>query len=190
MGGLCKEGHQFLKICKKKDPAATLRMVDVLVTQHSKWTARRVRRSLFGQAIVDFTADPWVALKDDNDHKTASVQKRTKKKFSRLEKGFSQAESQSSQATTVVQDTPIEPYSSQATTVIQDSPTEPCSYSQDIPNGTVYFSDDSCFQDFSGFQKQSFQQSFQHSHFLNESYTQEHTFSERFQEPAPQQNLL
>ena len=135
---------------------------------------KRVRRSLFGQAIVDFTADPWVALKDDNDHKTASVQKRTKKKFSRLERGFSQVESQSSQATTVIQDTP----------------TEPCSYSQDIPNGTDYFSDGSCFQDFSGFQKQSFQQSFQHAQFHNVPYTHEHSFSERFQEPVPHQNLL
>ena len=43
MGGLCKEGHEFLKI-----------MIDVLVTQHSKWTARRVRRALLGQSLVDF----------------------------------------------------------------------------------------------------------------------------------------
>ena len=89
-----------------------------------------------------------------------------------------------------MQDTPTEPYSSQATTVIQDTPTEPCSYSQDIPNGTVYFSDGSYFQDFSAFQKQSFQHSFQHAHFPNVSDIQEHKFSERFQEPAPQQNLL
>ena len=103
---------------------------------------------------------------------------------------FSQLESQSSQATTVIQDTPTEPCSSHATTVIQDTPTEPFSYSQDIPNGTVYFSGGSYFQDFSAFQKQSFQQSFQHAHFPNVSNIQEHTFSERFQEPAPQQNLL
>ena len=57
MGGLCKEGHEFLKICKKKDPVATLKMIDVLVTQHSKWTARRVRRALFGETIVFRT---WV----------------------------------------------------------------------------------------------------------------------------------
>jgi hypothetical protein len=30
---------------------------DVLVTQHAKWTAERVRRGLFGQSIVDFHAD-------------------------------------------------------------------------------------------------------------------------------------
>ena len=52
MGGLCKEGHEFLKICKKKDPFATLRMIDVLVTQHSKWTARKIRRALFGHSLV------------------------------------------------------------------------------------------------------------------------------------------
>jgi hypothetical protein len=68
---------------------------------------------------------PWILQKDDNDHKSANVQKKAKKKLYRLEKEFSQVESQSSQATTVIQDTP----------------TEPCSSSQDIPNGTVYFSD-------------------------------------------------
>ena len=62
VGGLCKEGHAFLKVCKKKDPIATARMIDVLVTQHFKWTARRVRRALFGQSIGDFSADPWTGV--------------------------------------------------------------------------------------------------------------------------------
>ena len=89
-----------------------------------------------------------------------------------------------------MQGTPTEPYSSQATTVIQDTPTEPFSYNQDIPNGTVYFSDGSYVQDFSAFQKQNFQQSFQHAHLPNVSDIQEHNFSECFQGPASQQNLL
>ena len=143
MGGLCKEGHQFLKICKKKDPVATLRMIDVLVTQHSKWTARRVRRSLFGQSIVDFTADPWESIKDGIDSKAAKATKKTKSKQSRLEKEFSQAESQPSQATPCVESAPA-----------NDSR----SAREEIPDGTVYFSSNSSsFQDFSGFQLQSFQ---------------------------------
>ena len=186
MGGLCKEGHQFLKICKKKDPAATLRMIDVLVTQHSKWTGRRVRRSLFGQSLVDFTADPWVGLKNGGDRKVANAQQKTKKKLSRLEKEFSQRDSQFSQATTIVESTPS---------------TEPNSPSVEKPSGTVYFSEDSShFQDFSGFQKQTFPhsfqdprflQSFQDPHFRNESTsnTKEQVFSSSFLDPALQNNF-
>ena len=151
MGGLCKEGHQFLKICKKKDPVATSRMIDVLVTQHSKWTGRRVRRSLFGQFIVDFTADPWVGLKNGSDRKVVNAQKKTTKKLSRLEREFSQRNSQPSQATTIVESTPSD---------------EPNSPSVEEPSGTVYFSNDSSyFQDFSAFQKQNFPHSFQDPHF-------------------------
>ena len=54
MGGLCQEGHDFLRLCKKRNKGATLRLLDVLVTQHAKWTARRIRRALFGQSLVDF----------------------------------------------------------------------------------------------------------------------------------------
>ena len=57
-------------------------MIDVLVTQHSKWTARRVRRSLFvfGQSLVDFTADPWVGIKGQNDYKTTDLKMKKKSK--------------------------------------------------------------------------------------------------------------
>merc|ERR1712224_896125 len=48
MGGLCDEGHDFLRHCKKRDKEATQHMIDVLVTQHARWTARRLRRALFG----------------------------------------------------------------------------------------------------------------------------------------------
>ena len=184
MGGLCKEGHEFLKICKKKDPFATLRMVDVLVTQHSKWTAKRVRRALFGQSLVDFDADPWVGV--DNQEKSScnkkAVKKKSQNKQSRLEKSFSQVESsfssqvESSQATTTADSTPL------ATTVADSTPltiVESESTQEDAPSGTVYFSNDpqfqnvSYFQNFSGFQRQNFPHSFQQSHFLNEQATQE-----------------
>ena len=82
---------------------ATLRMVDVLVTQHSKWTARRIRRALFGQSLVDFNSDPWVVV-NSQEEKAGSkgiVQKRSQKKQSRLEIAFSQEESNSSQETVV-----------------------------------------------------------------------------------------
>ena len=139
MGGLCKEGHEFLKMCKKKDLVATLRMVDVLVTQHSKWTARRIRRALFGQSLVDFNADPWRGATDQ----TEAPKKKPQKKQSRLEKVFSQFESQSSQATEVQSSQEAIP----ATSLADENATN--------------------FQEFSTFQQQpsSFQQSFQDPHF-------------------------
>ena len=50
MGGLCEEGHEFLRVCRKRNPEKTKHLIDVLVTQHSRWVASRMRRSLFGQA--------------------------------------------------------------------------------------------------------------------------------------------
>ena len=38
MGGLCSEGHEFLRLCRSRDQAEADHMVDVLVTQHSRWT--------------------------------------------------------------------------------------------------------------------------------------------------------
>ena len=87
----------------------------------------RVRRSLFGQSLVDFTADPWVGLKNGSDRKVANAQKKTKKKLSRLEREFSQRDSQLSQATTIIESTPCD---------------EPSSPSVEKPDGTVYFSED------------------------------------------------
>jgi hypothetical protein len=109
MGGLCSEGHEFLKICKKKNKAATLRMMDVLVTQHSKWTAKRIRRALFGQSFVDFNADPWTTSRDSKDSvKPEANKKKAKKKQSRIEREFSQGEKTTSQATTITDSTPID----------------------------------------------------------------------------------
>ena len=61
MGGLCSEGHEFLRICKKRNPVAAHHMIDVLVTQHSRWTARRIHRSLFGKSLINFSGDSWIA---------------------------------------------------------------------------------------------------------------------------------
>ena len=66
MGGLCKEGHEFLRVCKKKDLEKAHHMMDVLITQHAKWTARRIKRSLFGQTLIDFSKDSWSRILIDN----------------------------------------------------------------------------------------------------------------------------
>ena len=146
-------------------------------TQHSKWTAKRVRRALFGQSLVDFDADPWVGV--DNQEKSScnkkAVKKKSQNKQSRLEKSFSQVES--SQATTAADSTPL------ATTIADNTPptiVDSESSPEEVPDGTVYFSNDpqfhnvhvvSYFQDFSGFQRNNFQNSFQYSsqdpHFHN-----------------------
>ena len=36
MGGLCSEGHEFLRLCKKRDVEKTFHLMDVLITQHSR----------------------------------------------------------------------------------------------------------------------------------------------------------
>ena len=36
MGGLCDEGHDFLRLCKKRNRGATMHLLDVLVTQHAR----------------------------------------------------------------------------------------------------------------------------------------------------------
>ena len=59
MGGLCSEGHEFLRLCKKRDIEKTFHMMDVLITQHARWAARRIKRALFGQALIDFSTAPW-----------------------------------------------------------------------------------------------------------------------------------
>ena len=55
-----------------------------------------------------------------------------------------------------------------------------------LENFTVYFSDGDSFQDFSGFQKQHFQQ----AHFHNVYQTQEQVFPASFLEPSLQQDPL
>ena len=82
-----------MRLCKKRNKGATLRLLDVLATQHAKWTARRIRRALFGQSLVDFSGSTWSCVKI---HKTRSdapeptLVNRRKATVSRMVREFSQ----------------------------------------------------------------------------------------------------
>ena len=91
MGGLCKEGHDFLRLCKKRNKGATLRLLDVLVTQHARWTARRIRRALFGQSLVDFAGSSWSSVKIHKSASEPTMENKRKAQVSRLTQEFSQA---------------------------------------------------------------------------------------------------
>ena len=80
-----------MHLCKKRNKGATLRLLDVLVTQHAKWTARRIRRALFGQSLVDFSGSSWSSVKihKSRDPDTVQVNK-GKAKVSRMVREFSQ----------------------------------------------------------------------------------------------------
>ena len=91
MGGLCREGHDFLRLCKKRNKSATLRLLDVLVTQHAKWTARRIRRALFGQSLVDFSGSDWSSIKLHKSVSECQPVSRSKKTVPRMAREFSQA---------------------------------------------------------------------------------------------------
>ena len=94
MGGLCQEGHDFLRLCKKRNKNATLRLLDVLVTQHAKWTARRIRRALFGQSLVDFSGSSWSCIKIHKSKKDVpepTQVNRRKAQVSRMVREFSKA---------------------------------------------------------------------------------------------------
>ena len=47
-------------------------MLDAVFSQHSRWTARRIHRALFGQSLIDFTGTSWTNL---SDHKTTTCTK-------------------------------------------------------------------------------------------------------------------
>ena len=177
-------------------------MIDVLVTQHSKWTARRIRRALFGQSLVDFSADPWRGANDQKNFGSQEIKKRAKKKLSRLELEFSQTESQPSQATTLIESTQLQNTNDTAPIDTTESdldfqqhsfqpnfqPSFQCPY---FPNEQIFqqssqyyqhhFHNEQTFQEFQHSQ-QSFP--FSHLHFPNEPYPQEHVFSTSFLEPA------
>ena len=51
MGGLNKEGHELLRLFRKKNLTKTQHLIDVLSTQHARWVAKRIRRALFGQTV-------------------------------------------------------------------------------------------------------------------------------------------
>ena len=50
MGGLGPDAHKFIRECHKRNRVACNNMLDVLVTQHAKYTAERIQRALFGQS--------------------------------------------------------------------------------------------------------------------------------------------
>ena len=108
MGGLCQEGHDFLRLCKKRNKGATLRLLDVLATQHAKWTARRIRRALFGQSLVDFSGSSWSSIKihKSRDSDTALVVNKGKAKVSRMVREFSQTAAEDTQPHQPAQDCP------------------------------------------------------------------------------------
>ena len=85
-----KEGHEFLRLCKKRNRGATLHLLDVLVTLHAKWTAKRICRGLFGQSLVDFSTESWASIHLKESAKgRGSEQKRTQpKKTPRILRSF------------------------------------------------------------------------------------------------------
>ena len=82
-----------MRLCKKRNKRATLRLLDVLVTQHAKWTAKRIRRGLFGQSLVDFSSESWSSIQlQESAYGSTSQQKRTQpKKTPRLLRSFAQS---------------------------------------------------------------------------------------------------
>ena len=138
-------------------------MIDVLVTQHSKWTAKRVRRALFGQSLVDFNADPWISAKSQDDSKQIIFKQQDRKKQSRIVKAFSQEGGEFSQATTVAESIPLsinEKAFSQATTVVESNQSGSC---EDFPEPY----NDHNFSNFHDFPV-SHCQHFQSFHFQNQ----------------------
>ena len=135
MGGLCQAGHDFLRSCKKKHVPDTIRTIDVLVTEHSRWTEKRVRRALFGQSFVDFSTDPWTGVKNRDDSKQQEVRQKAKKKASRMERDFSQSQSQASQAQRESQAVRDDSSDEGRDMLVEEGPEEV------VPEGTVYFSD-------------------------------------------------
>ena len=76
-----------------RNKGATLHLLDVLVTQHAKWTAKRLRRGFFGQSIVDFSTDSWSSIQLQESAKSNPSQSATKqaKKTPRVLRSFAQA---------------------------------------------------------------------------------------------------
>ena len=93
MGGLCEERHDFLRLCRKRNKGATAHLLDVLVTQHAKWTAKRVRRGLLGQSIVDFTTASWssIQLKESSINPASQEHEAQPKEAPRLLRSFAKA---------------------------------------------------------------------------------------------------
>ena len=87
MGGLCDEGHELLRICRKRNPEKTKHLIDVLVTQHSRWIAGKIRRALFGQ-----TSSSKVAVFQPSSDSTGRKPQRNCGHMRRLKSAFSNSE--------------------------------------------------------------------------------------------------
>ena len=100
---ICYEGPASLGFWRKRNKTTlpdlfslwnieSAKKADVLVTQHAKWTARRIRRALFGQSLIDFSGSSWTCVKI---HKSSTVEptqvNRRKAQVSRITRAFSQA---------------------------------------------------------------------------------------------------
>ena len=70
-----------------------MHLLDVLFFQHAKWTAKRVRRGLFGQSIVGFTITSWsgIQLKESTNDTASQQQIVQPKKTPRLLRSFATA---------------------------------------------------------------------------------------------------
>ena len=55
MGDLDKKAHAFLRMCKKRNPHRTSKLMDLILVQHALWIAIRLRRCLgfFNQPVLD-----------------------------------------------------------------------------------------------------------------------------------------
>ena len=60
------------------------------MTQHARWTARRIRRALFGQSLVDFSGSSWSSVKIHKSAAEPTQVNRRKAKVSRMTREFSQ----------------------------------------------------------------------------------------------------
>ena len=80
----------FFVFAKKRNKDATLHLLDVLVTQHAKWTANRIRRGLFGQSLVDFSTESWssIQLKESAKGNASEQDRALPKKTPRILRSF------------------------------------------------------------------------------------------------------
>ena len=70
-----------------------MHLLDVLVTRHAKWTAKRIRRGLFGQSLVDFSTESWSCIQlQESTPGNVCLEKRSQpKKTPRLLRSFAQS---------------------------------------------------------------------------------------------------
>ena len=60
-----------------------MHLLDVLVTQHAKWTAKRILQGLLGQSLVDFSTECWssIQLQESMSKQTRKLSKKTPRNF-------------------------------------------------------------------------------------------------------------